>query len=79
MSISELEPVYDQVIAWRRAIHAHPELGFEEHKTSELVESELRKAGIDTQRVAGTGVVGLIVGATPGKTLALRADMDALP
>ncbi|MDQ6768339.1 MAG: amidohydrolase [Candidatus Eremiobacteraeota bacterium] len=79
MSVSELEPIYDQVIAWRRAIHAYPELGFDEHKTSELVESELRKAGIDTQRVAGTGVVGLIMGATPGKTLALRADMDALP
>jgi amidohydrolase len=79
MTASRLERVYDQVVAWRREIHAHPELGFEEHKTSELVERELRRAGIATQRVAKTGIVGVLEGATAGKTLALRADMDALP
>ena len=79
MTESRLERVYEQVIAWRREIHAHPELGFEEHTTSALVESALRSAGIATQRVAKTGVVGLLEGGKPGKTIALRADMDALP
>jgi amidohydrolase len=67
------------VIRWRRQIHRHPELGFEELQTSELVASELRKAGIDLEHVAKTGVVGVVHGAQPGKTIALRADMDALP
>ncbi len=79
MSAPELARIHDRVIGWRRQIHAHPELGFQEHATSALVERELRSAGIATQRVATTGVVGLIEGARPGKTLALRADMDALP
>jgi amidohydrolase len=64
---------------WRREIHRRPELGFEEHETCALVERELTRAGIPHTRVAGTGVVGLLEGARPGKTLLLRADMDALP
>jgi amidohydrolase len=67
------------VVRWRREIHRHPELGFEEERTGELVASELRAAGIETTRVAKTGVLGVIRGASPGKTIALRADMDALP
>lgn len=67
------------VVRWRRRIHRRPELGFAEHETSALVESELHIAGVDTQRVTGTGVVAILRGAKPGKTLALRADMDALP
>jgi amidohydrolase len=69
----------DLVIAWRRAIHREPELGFAEHRTSALVERELTRAGIPSVRMAQTGVVGLLEGAKPGKTLLLRADMDALP
>lgn len=69
----------DLVIQWRRAIHREPELGFAEHKTSALVLRELERAGIPSKRVAQTGVVGLLAGAKPGKTLLLRADMDALP
>ncbi|MBC5824020.1 MAG: amidohydrolase [Candidatus Eremiobacteraeota bacterium] len=68
-----------QVVDWRREIHRHPELGFQEKRTSALVERELRGAGIETSRVAGTGVVGVLRGSRPGKTIALRADMDALP
>lgn len=68
------------LVAIRRAIHQHPELGNKEFKTSALVRSVLRTAGIPARTVAGTGVVGLITGGRgTGKTLALRADMDALP
>jgi amidohydrolase len=67
------------VVRWRREIHRHPELGFEEERTGELVASQLRKAGVETTRLAKTGVLGIVRGAHPGKTIALRADMDALP
>jgi amidohydrolase len=79
MSALDLEQLEDKVIAWRRQIHAHPELGFAERKTSALVERELTAAGIATTRMAQTGIVGVLRGGRPGKTLLLRADMDALP
>jgi len=66
-------------IELRREIHRHPELGFEEVRTSALIERELDILGIEHRRVATTGVVGIVRGALPGKTAALRADMDALP
>jgi amidohydrolase len=79
VSGAAIENVIADVVRWRREIHRHPELGFEEVRTGELVASELRKAGIETTRVAKTGVLGIVRGAQPGKTVALRADMDALP
>ncbi|MET3493881.1 M20 aminoacylase family protein [Variovorax boronicumulans] len=64
----------------RRDIHAHPELGFEEHRTSEKVANLLTEWGIEVHRgIAGTGLVGVLRKGTSGRTIGLRADMDALP
>jgi amidohydrolase len=68
------------LIAIRRDIHAHPELGFETTRTAALVAAELRKLGLYPQEGVGrTGVVAELVGALPGPRLLIRADMDALP
>jgi amidohydrolase len=72
--------VQPQMIEWRRDIHANPELGNREFRTAELVAKHLERLGIEVQRNVGkTGVVGVLKGGRPGKVLALRADMDALP
>ena len=70
-----------QVIAWRRDIHHHPELGHREFRTAALVADHLKALGFDDVRtgVAHTGVVGVLRGALAGPVVALRADMDALP
>jgi amidohydrolase len=73
------DDVRARVVELRRQIHRHPELGFEEVRTQALVERELNELGIEHRRVAKTGVVGVIRGAKPGRTVGLRADMDALP
>lgn len=74
--VSALE---DELIALRRDFHRHPELGMEEHRTAGIVEAYLRDLGLDVSRMCGTGVIGLLKGGQPGKTLMMRADMDALP
>ncbi|MDQ3280210.1 MAG: amidohydrolase [Acidobacteriota bacterium] len=72
--------VESNVIATRRDIHEHPELGNREVRTAKLIADRLRALNIDVQEnVAHTGVVGLLRGGKPGKVVALRADMDALP
>ena len=70
-----------QVIQWRRHIHAHPELGNREFDTAKMVAAHLKQLGFDDVReqVAYTGVVGVLKGGKPGPCVALRADMDALP
>ena len=72
--------VVADVIAIRRDLHQHPELGFEERRTAALVAKRLRELGYEvTAEIGITGVVGVMRGARPGKTIMLRADMDALP
>ena len=72
--------VEEKLIAWRRDIHQHPELGDQETRTSKLVAKHLRGLELDVRTgVARTGVVGILKGGKPGRTVALRADMDALP
>ena len=75
------EPDVEGMTAWRRAIHRHPELGFEEHATSTLVAERLRAWGYEVHTgIAVTGVVGVLRwGTGQGRRIGLRADMDALP
>ncbi|WGK66376.1 amidohydrolase [Flavobacteriaceae bacterium YJPT1-3] len=74
------EKLEDQVIEWRRDIHQNPELSNQEYQTAEKIANHLRSLGIEVQTgVAKTGVVGILKGNRPGKVVALRADIDALP
>ncbi|MBU6372319.1 MAG: amidohydrolase [Alphaproteobacteria bacterium] len=74
------DAVRDKVVAWRRDIHSHPELGFQEVRTSKIVADHMRMLGLEVRTgIAGTGVVGVLRGGKPGPVVALRADMDALP
>lgn len=76
----DIAAVESKVIEWRRDIHQHPELSNREFKTAEKIASHLKSLGIEVQTgVAHTGVVGLLKGNRPGKVVALRADIDALP
>lgn len=77
---TRIEAVESKVIAWRRDIHQHPELGNREFRTSDLVADHLVELGFEVQReVAHTGVVGVLEGGLTGPVILLRADMDALP
>lgn len=69
----------DWVIAQRRYLHAHPELSHQEKETKAYVEKQLNELGIETYSITGKDVIGIIQGGQKGKTIAIRADMDALP
>ncbi|HKK30994.1 MAG TPA: M20 aminoacylase family protein [Alphaproteobacteria bacterium] len=79
--INSIAAMQDEMAEWRQDIHAHPELAFEEHRTSQLVAEKLESWGIKVTRGLGkTGLVGTLEGREPGsRTIGLRADMDALP
>ena len=75
----EISALQEELISLRRDFHMHPELGYEEHRTSQIVYDYLEKLGLEVTKVTKTGVVGLLRGSKAEKTILLRADMDALP
>ena len=79
-TVPMLESCLSELVDFRRDLHQHPELGYDEHRTSEVVQRELEAAGVEfrTGLAGGTGVLGHIPGGE-GEPIALRADMDALP
>ena len=78
--VDKIAALEGELTAWRRDLHAHPELGFEETRTSDLVAAKLAGFGVEVHRGVGkTGVVGVLKSGTGKKSIGLRADMDALP
>ena len=77
--LQEAKALSDYMTDIRRDIHAHPELGRQEKRTQAVILRELQAMGVEAKPIAGTGVVGLIRGGKEGKTIGLRADIDALP
>ena len=76
----DLDSLMEKVIEWRHDIHQYPELGNREFRTSKKIEDHLRSLDIKVEtKIAYTGLVGILEGDLPGPTIALRADMDALP
>jgi len=81
-AIEHIRRHHNELIAIRRDLHSHPELGFEEHRTSALVAEQLRQWGIEVHTgIGGTGLVGVVPGSSTrsGRAIGLRADMDCLP
>jgi carboxypeptidase Ss1 len=78
--LDEIKEYENEIIEIRRKLHENPELSYQEYETAKLVADKLRALAIEVKpKVGGTGVVGLLKGRSKGKTVALRADMDALP
>ena len=78
-TIKELEDLQQDMQTWRRDIHAHPEIAFEEHRTAQLVAEKLESFGIEVETgIAGTGVVGTLKKGKGNRSIGLRADLDAL-
>src|SRR4030042_3398295 len=76
---TEIAALTGQLVAWRRDFHRHPEVAFEETRTSAVVREFLESMGVSVRSAGGTGLVAVLEGRPGGKTVALRADMDALP
>ena len=80
MLVADIEAMQDELKAWRRDIHAHPELGFEENRTADFVAQKLQEFGVQVHRGVGkTGLVGVLREGNETRSIGLRADMDALP
>jgi amidohydrolase len=80
MTIAVPDALFAEAVATRRDLHRHPELGFAEVRTAAIVASRLRELALEVHTgIATTGVIGVLRGAKPGRTIMLRADMDALP
>lgn len=78
--IDEIVDFSDEMTSWRRDIHSHPELAFDEHRTARVVAEKLREFGLDVHEgLAGTGVVGTLQKGRGNQSIGLRADLDALP
>jgi len=79
-TIKSIEKYKNEMTAWRRDIHAHPEIAFEEHRTARIVAEKLESFGIEVETgIAGTGVVGTLKKGRGNLAIGLRADLDALP
>ena len=80
MRIKELTKKYkEEIIALRRKFHQYPESSLNEYNTNKMIKKELDKIGIQYKNITNTGILAEIKGKNPGKTIALRADIDALP
>ena len=78
--LNRIADFHAELTATRRDIHAHPEIGFQEHRTSEMVAKQLESWGIEVHRgIAGTGLVGVLRNGSSGRSIGFRADMDCLP
>src|SRR4029077_12360850 len=81
--VNRVAAMHEEITAWRRDLHANPELGFDVHRTAGIVAEKLKAFGCDeiVPGIGKTGVVGIIKGSrsASGKVVGLRADMDALP
>lgn len=72
------QEIMEYIVRLRRDFHQHPEESFKEFRTTDIIVEELKKMGIEVNRISETGAIGILKGALPGKTVALRADIDAL-
>jgi amidohydrolase len=77
---TELDEIFEEMVGWRRYLHQHPELSFQEERTAGFIAEHLKSWGIEIRtNVGGHGLVGYLKGNNPGPVVALRADIDALP
>ena len=75
----DVRAVTEDVVAIRRDVHSHPEAGFKETRTADLIERRLGAIRVESKRISGTGILATIKGAKPGPTMLVRADIDGLP
>ncbi|MGE7623784.1 M20 metallopeptidase family protein [Viridibacillus sp. NPDC096237] len=76
----EIDQGFAEIVGWRRYLHEHPELSFEEYETAKFIADKLEGFGLEVKKgIGGNGLIGILKGEQSGKTIALRADFDALP